>query len=677
MKNAIFGIISLFVIIASSFATDDKLEVLNLVMLFDDKIEEQAEDLKKMSAEKVADVHMISFFLVPEGNPPIDKISVYENRYKRLRKAIGDADCKTGIILQATMGHGYALEVPHPYQQLVSLDTKNPRMKINTSNIVCPLDERFQKYILACVKRVAALKPSVMMVDDDFRLVGGRYACVCPLHLAKLKADYGYDLTIDQLKAHLAGTSELDKKISDAAWKVNEDSLVGLAKKIRATIDSVDENIHCQMCGSPFDMGYDGKIARALAAKNKPSTLRIGNARYGNRQYRDLYHTACRFAVQKMIANADRTYAELDTFPRNRYFASARTLHAGFVVSILEGCSGAKYWPNRFVDYEPDSGVAFKKILSENRLAYDSLYKEIKGMRHLGVADIIIPTFKTHRKDQNILLGGNFYWASLNGIIGLPVSYINATKIDRPVFLRTESAKLLDTPTLEKILSIGAVLDSGAIMEIQKRGLSSLLGVKAKPWNPRQKITRERFRENAGKGAGKVIEYTEGAIEIIPTSNKVEIFSDFIHIPYTYGDKKLAKTLSPACLYFENDKGGKIVMFASKPTGPAHFNESRKDLYIRLLNRLSPMGLWYAEDAECYFKAGKLANGAYFACLTNLAADPLDEFTLGTTENFTRGEFLDKDGKWKPIVADFSKKGEIKIKNLRAEIFYPVMMRFW
>ena len=52
MKNAIFGIISLFVIIASSFATDDKLEVLNLVMLFDDKIEEQAEDLKKMSAEE-------------------------------------------------------------------------------------------------------------------------------------------------------------------------------------------------------------------------------------------------------------------------------------------------------------------------------------------------------------------------------------------------------------------------------------------------------------------------------------------------------------------------------------------------------------------------------------------------------------------------------------------------
>ena len=677
MKNAIFGIISLFVIIASSFATDDKLEVLNLVMLFDDRIEEQAEDLKKMSAENVADVHMISFFLVPEGNPPIDKISVYENRYKRLRKAIGDADCKTGIILQATMGHGFPLEVPHPYQQLVSLDAQNPRVKKSTSNIVCPLDERFQEYIIACVKRAAALKPSVMMVDDDFRLMSGRYSCVCPLHMAKLKSEYGYDLSVEQLKAHLNGTSELDKKISEAIFRVNEDSLVSLAKKIREAIDSVDENINCQMCGTPMDMGFDGKIARVLAANNKPSTLRIGNARYGNRQYRDIHSTAYKFAVQKTIAKADRTYAELDTFPRNRYFASARTLHTGFIVSILEGCSGAKYWPNRFVDYEPDSGKAFKKILSENRPSYDTLYQDIKGMEHLGVADVIVPTFKTYRKDENILLDWNYYWASLNGIIGLPVSYIDVTKINRPVFLRGTIAKKLDTATLEKILSIGAVLDSGAIMEIQSRGLGSLIGVKAKPWKANQKITRERFRENAGKGAGRVIEYTEGAIEIIPTSNKVEIFSDFIHIPYTYGDKKLAKTLSPACLYFENDKGGKIVMFASKPTGPAHFNESRKDLYIRLLNRLSPMGLWYAEDAECYFKAGKLANGAYFACLTNLAADPLDEFTLGTTENFTRGEFLDKDGKWKPIVADFSKKGEIKIKNLRAEIFYPVMMRFW
>ena len=54
---------------------EDNLEILNMIMLFDEHVEEQAKDLVEMSKNKVADVHMVSFFLVPEGNPPIDKLS--------------------------------------------------------------------------------------------------------------------------------------------------------------------------------------------------------------------------------------------------------------------------------------------------------------------------------------------------------------------------------------------------------------------------------------------------------------------------------------------------------------------------------------------------------------------------------------------------------------------------
>ena len=172
-------------------------EILDMAMLFDGKIGEQAADMAKMSKEGAADVHMVSFFLVPEGNPPFDKISLYEEKYRRLRDALGGADCKTGIILQATLGHGFELEVPHPFQKMVSReDGREWRMK----NIVCPLDENFIKYLRECVRRAAALKPAVMMVDDDFRALGGRNGCLCPLHLAKIKRDSGYDLTREQLK---------------------------------------------------------------------------------------------------------------------------------------------------------------------------------------------------------------------------------------------------------------------------------------------------------------------------------------------------------------------------------------------------------------------------------------------------------------------------------------------
>ena len=682
MRYIILGTIVALASACSSVSTtsaseqcEDKLEILNLVMLFDEHVEDQAKDLVEMSKNKVADVHMISFFLVPEGNPPIDKLSLYINKYKRLRKAIGDNDCKTGIIFQATMGHGFPLEVPHPYQQLVSRDDTQ-RSKIVTKNIVCPLDENFQKYILGCIKKIAELKPALVMVDDDFRLFGGRNACLCPLHLAKLKKDFGYDLTREQVKKHLKGNSELDKKISDAMTKVCSNSLIELAKKIRATLDEVDPNLHCEMCGSPMDMIHDGDIARILAGKGKPATLRIGNARYGHMKYDDIFTTARKLAVQNAIAKPDRIYAELDTFPRNRYFSGARALHTGFIVSMLEGASGAKYWPNRFVDYEPDSGIEFKKILSTNRPAYDSLYKELKGMNtNVGVADLIPPTHTTLRYDQSIHFDNAFYWTNITGVMGLPVVFQPLENLDRPVFLRGRTAMLLTNSQLEKILSKGAVLDGDAALEVQKRGLGDLLGVKVSTWDKNQKITREQFAKNCGKGAGKFIEPPANPVKLELASDKTEVFSTFIHLPYTYGDKKLARTLAPASTLFTNKKGAKVAVFASRPEWANHLSESRKAMYIELLNRISPMPIWYEQDAQCYFKAGTLKNGATLAVLTNTGIDPLQPFVLNGTKKFTKGEYLDTDGKWKKLDAKFD--GTRIEVNHRAEIFNPVIMRFW
>ncbi len=653
--------------------SEDNIEILNMVMLFDEHVEEQAKDLVEMSKNKVADVHMVSFFLVPEGNPPIDKISLYENKFKRLKKAIGNADCKVGIIFQATLGHGFALEVQNPYQKLVSRDDTTWE-KNSTKNIACPLDKNFQKYILNCVERVAKLKPALLMVDDDFRLMGGRNACLCPLHLAKIKQDFGYDLTREQLKKHLAGKSELDKKISDAAWKTNEASLIELAKKFRKTIDKIDPYLHCEMCGSPKDMYYDGKIARILAGRGKPSTLRIGNARYNTPQTRDLFNTSRKLVIQKAIAKPDRIYAEIDTYPRNRYFTSARTLHAGLVVSMLEGASGAKYWPNRFVEYEPKSSEAYKKILSENRRLYAELYNVLKGATHKGVADIIVPKYTTLRYEDSILLNNNYYWTHITGVLGLPVNYCELDKINQPVFLRAKTAQMLSDEQLEKILSIGAVVDGGAVMEIQKRGFDKLLGVKASVWRSDVKITRERLTGKCGEYANKFIEPPVSSVKLEATSPKTEVWSEYVHLPYTYGDKKLSRVLAPACTYFENDKGGKIVVVASRPQGVNHLTESKKALYIKLLNRLSDMAIWYNGDAECYLKTLKLVDGKYLVSLVNVGLDPLETFELGTTKKFSKVQYLDKDGIWKNMDVSFE-NNKIILKT-RIETFYPIIMRF-
>lgn len=669
----LFAILCLGIAAVFARAASDRVEILDLVMLFDETVEKQAEDLKKMSAENVADIHMVSFFLVPEGNPPFDKISLYEEKYKRLRNAIGNADCKTGIILQATLGHGFELEVPHPFQQLVSRDDGVGGW---TKNIVCPLDENFRRYIRECVARAAKLKPAAIMVDDDFRVISGRNGCLCPLHLAKLKRDFGYDLTREQLKKHLAGSSELDKKISVAAMKVNGDSLVELAKIIRAAIDSVDPTIPCLMCGSPADMMHDGKIARALAAKGQPSVLRIGNARYYNPKCRDLYFTARQLVVQNAAAKPDRVYAEIDTFPRNRYFTSARTLHAGLVVSILEGASGAKYWPNRFVDYEPKSGEAYKKILAENRGMYDEILRCFRRSKRAGLTEIVAPSFTTLRRGETLQMGNDSFWDSITGVMGLPVSYTEISKLDRPAFLRGSTAKRLSNAELERVLSLGCVLDGAAALEIQKRGLGEHTGVKVSPWDKSVKITRERFGANCGEASGKFCEPPTTAFKLEPLSEKTLVYSDFIHLPYTYGDKKLAEYLAPASTYFENSLGGRVVVFGSLPQGPNHLTESRKAQYVLLFNKLAPFSVWYDGDAEVYLKNFTLDDGSEFVAFTTVGIDPISPLTFGSTKSFTKAEMLGGDGKWRKV--EFAQDADKKISvPVRAEVFAPVILRFY
>ena len=656
--------------VSVSFPSSGGVEILNMVMLFDENIEKQAEDLKKMSADGTADIHMVSFFLVPEGSPPLDKISLYEEKYRRLRKAIGGADCKTGIILQATLGHGFDLEVPHPFQKMVSRDDHRKNMV----NIVCPLDENFRKYLRECVARAAALKPAVMMVDDDFRVMGGRNGCLCPLHLAKIKKDFGYDLTREQLVRHLRGNSDLDKKISAAAMKVNGDSLRELAKIVRDAIDSVDPSIHCLMCGSPDDMGHDGDIARILAAKGKHATLRIGNARYYDPKYRNLYSTARRLALQNAIAKPDRVYAEVDTYPRNRYFTSARTLDAGLVVSILEGASGAKYWPNRFVDYEPDSGIEYKRVLAQNRGKYDALLKSAKNAKYSCIADVLVPIPKNLRYDSALLLGDNAFWSNITGVMGLPVSFSTVADLDRPAFLRGRVAAVLSDDEIKKILALGCVLDGDAAMELQRRGFGKYLGVKVSKWGNYAKISRERFGKNCEGASGMVCEAPDNPFLLEPLSDKTEVYSDFIHLPYTYGDKKFAEHIAPATTFFENELGGKVAVFASRPEGANHLNESRKKQYLELFNRIAPYSVWYAGDAEAYFKNFALPDGSELAAFITVGIDPVSPLVLQSGKNFSKASLLGRDGKWTDIPFKKAAGGKM-VFDLRAEIYDAVVLR--
>ena len=81
-----------------------------------------ADDIVRIKKDRVADVSLVLFSLVPEGNPPVDKLAVLEKRYKKMAEGVAGR-AELGVLLQSTIGHGYVLKNPNNLEHVVSIGT--------------------------------------------------------------------------------------------------------------------------------------------------------------------------------------------------------------------------------------------------------------------------------------------------------------------------------------------------------------------------------------------------------------------------------------------------------------------------------------------------------------------------------------------------------------------------
>ena len=121
--------------------------------------------IKKLIALVIVALAMFSLFsaerptfalvLSGGGARGIAHIAVLEELEKRGLNA--------GILVQATIGHGYSVGVKPPFQNIIAVDG-------TPSFTICPYDEDFRTYIRDGFAEIAKRKPTSIMVDDDFRL---------------------------------------------------------------------------------------------------------------------------------------------------------------------------------------------------------------------------------------------------------------------------------------------------------------------------------------------------------------------------------------------------------------------------------------------------------------------------------------------------------------------------
>ena len=124
------------------------LELLNIVPMLPEHREELAADTLDLLRRGCINRTAFILTLVPEGNPPADKAKVLGERFEQFRAALGKTDMPVGILIQATIGHGWVPNTPSEFQRIVLPDGERPYM-------FCPLDEAFRACIGDAVRRLA------------------------------------------------------------------------------------------------------------------------------------------------------------------------------------------------------------------------------------------------------------------------------------------------------------------------------------------------------------------------------------------------------------------------------------------------------------------------------------------------------------------------------------------
>lgn len=317
------------------------MKLYSIMPLNTEHIVEICDDIERQYRDGIATEALFNLPIPPEGFPVIDKAGIGAEKYVKFRDELNKRGLNCGILVQATIGHGYQMTTKIPFSPVIGLTDGEEKYT------ACPYDEKFRDYLRKSFKTLASTKPSSIMVDDDFRLFARSYkGCACPRHMEEISRRFGKKITREELLERFEIDTEENRILADIFFDTQIDSLLGAARAMREGIDEIDPTLQGSFCNCGDTCEGAGEIAKILAGKGNPVILRVNNGKYCTPGARGIADSIARAAIQKTILekDVDIFLAETDTCPQNRYSTSASSLHTHFICSILEGAAGAKHW---------------------------------------------------------------------------------------------------------------------------------------------------------------------------------------------------------------------------------------------------------------------------------------------------------------------------------------------
>ena len=630
-----------------------------------DHFEERCRDIIEAVKSKAVSIPLFLMKLVPEGNPLLDKVTKPAELYARYRDVLEKEGVDCGILIQASLGHGYTL-IPNPFQMYVNLTDGEEKFTC------CPEDENFINHFCDVLKTIARERPKAIMLDDDFRLMmrPGR-GCACPLHMKEFNKRTGLNMTREQLAEHILSH---DDELTDVFRDIQRDSLVNAAAKFREAIDSIDSTIQGINCTSGVFCESAADINKIFAGKGNPTIVRMPDGWYspfGVREFSGRTYTSAVCFSKLKSAGIDIVLSETDTIPFNRYAKSASHLHTQYSSAILQGAQGAKHWINRLTAYEPDSGKAYRKVLSENYGFYEKLSQYAKEIKWAGCNQVFTVAQKMNFAHKNIYhqFADRDAWVTkMLERMGIPFWFSQESSAAN--FLNADVVNDMTDEQIGKLFEGSVFVDGDCAQLLVQRGYSQLLGVDVAEWDL-DFVSAECFDIENDTCCTKQ-----------KNLKKLTVLNDKTK-PLSYNCFRRAgklEILAPAVTVFRRDNGKISVVYCGTPAaafdymqGFAFLNESRKQQFIELLKEADALPVYSKGDDEVCLRAGSIPDGRLFVYVCKIGIDPLDSLNLYLEKEPKNIHMLCGNGEEKPVSFEARGNNFYEI-NQKAETMRPLVL---
>ena len=474
-------------------------------------------------------------------------------------------------------------------------------------NKKCPLDPAFAADWCAKIRSVAAAHPKFICIEDDYTLawgrgLGGTGACFCKRHLALFAKLYGKALTAAEIEAAFRDRTPENLSVRKAFAAAVGESLVGLARQVRAAVDAVDPSIRICLCDTGACAEKDGDsleaMVRAFAGRTRPAVRPHGSI-YGAETTPAAIPPAVahtQYVLERLPRDIE-TFYESDPYPHNRFYTSASQLLSLMTGAVAMGTQDFLFYCLQYLD-DPfeDPGYAKAYVALKPRLAAVKDFIAARGARLEGVRTWYAADHCALTRGVGENIGGQLECgAYLCSKMSLP--YTTRKDAKGPALVVGSIPEAMSDAEIRRVLSGGALVDAVAADLLTKRGFGDLLGADVQLFTNRPPIIGERILPAADFARpGKLVNAfyiffagTEGTVrtfaKLAPRAG-TEVWSEFT------GTKK--ELITPSLTVTTNALGGRVAVLATSLVGNRSsglFNLRKQELLRNLLQRLDPDSL--------------------------------------------------------------------------------------